>query len=136
MMKTTTVARAVSSLLLGYLFTLPALAQEGHPMTGVWVGDWGPSAQERNRVVIVMEWTGTELAGTINPGPNAIPFKSATVDPADWRLQAEAEVTNREGRPATYTIDGVLDDLGTYNRSIEGSWITGNVSGTFSITRQ
>ena len=33
-------------------------------------------------------------------------------------------------------IDGKLDDLGTYNRSLAGSWNVDKKPGTFSITRQ
>lgn len=135
-MKANTLARAVIPLFTGFFFALPTIAQEGHPMSGVWVGDWGLSAQQRNRVVIVLEWEDTELSGTINPGPNAIPLKVATADPADWSLHAEADATDTNGQPTSWVIDGKIDDLGTYNRSIEGSWKVGNQQGTFSITRQ
>jgi len=33
-------------------------------------------------------------------------------------------------------LDGKLDDLGTYNRSLNGSWSVDGRTGTFSITRQ
>ena len=53
-------------------FTIPAItrvaAQEGHPLIGTWSGDWGPSATQRNQVLIVMEWKTTTLSGVINPG--------------------------------------------------------------------
>jgi hypothetical protein len=122
--------------MVAVLLTRPAIAQEGHPMTGSWIGDWGPSKDQRTRVVVVMEWTGKELVGTINPGPNAIPIKTAKVDPTDWRLHIEAEGKGADGQPATYVIDGMIDDLGTYNRSIAGTWTVNSVKGDFSITRQ
>ena len=105
-------------------------------MAGSWVGDWGPTPTQRNRVVVVMEWTGQELVGSINPGPNAIPLKIATVDTSDWSLHIEADAEDAEGRPITYIIDGTIDDLGTYNRSIAGTWNFGATTGDFSITRQ
>lgn len=117
-------------------FTGLASAQEGHPMTGSWVGDWGVGPGPRNRVVIILEWTGTALTGTINPGPNAIPIISAVVDPADWSLHAQARGVDARGRDVTYTIDGKLDDLGTYNRTLAGTWQVGGQPGDFSITRQ
>jgi len=127
-------ARAASRLCLVCLFLfLPfAQAQEGHPMSGVWVGDWGFTASERNRVVVILDWTGTELTGTINPGPNALAAKSATADPTDWRLRMEVDA----GQGVTWSINGTIDDLGTYNRTIAGSWNAGAQQGTFSITRQ
>jgi hypothetical protein len=137
-MKAKTVARVAVSLLLllSALLAAPAIAQEGHPMSGSWVGDWGPTKDQRTRVVVVMEWTGKELAVTINPGPNAIPVKTAKVDPNDWRLHIEADGKDAEGRTVPYVIDGAIDDLGTYNRSIAGTWNAGAVKGDFSITRQ
>ena len=105
-------------------------------MSGSWVGDWGPSPTQRNRVVVVMEWTGAELVGSINPGPNAIPIRTATADPSDWSLHIEADATDDDGRPVPYIIDGTIDDIGTYNRTIAGTWNVGDTEGDFSITRQ
>jgi hypothetical protein len=139
MMKLNTVALATISLITYLIFAPLALAQEGHPMSGVWVGDWGQNAEQRNRVVIVLEWAGTELTGTINPGPNAIPIKSTSVtmmSPSDWGLHIEADGRNSRGQRATFMIDGTIDDIGTYNRSLAGTWNVGNEQGNFSITRQ
>jgi hypothetical protein len=129
---------------VGWLFVcllaaaLPAAvsSQEGHPMDGSWVGDYGPTPKQRTRVVVVMQWTGKELAVTVNPGPNAMPAKVVRVDTNDWRLHVEAEGKDAQGRPVSHVFDGAVDDLGTYNRSIVGTWTTGGVKGDFSITRQ
>jgi hypothetical protein len=129
-------ARAARRFCLFMLLVSAARAQEGHPMSGVWVGDWGFTAAERNRVVLVLDWSGTGLTGTLNPGPAAMPLTTATVNPDDWSVHLEAEARNREGQPVRYVIDGTLDDLGTYNRSLAGSWKVGTEQGTFSITRQ
>ena len=128
--------RVTSRILLALLLVSVAHAQEGHPLSGVWVGDWTLNGAEQKRVVVALDWMGTELTGTINPGPNAIPIKTATVDTADWSLHLEADARNSQGQPVSYVIDGKLDDLGTYNRSIAGSWNVGDEQGTFSITRQ
>jgi len=130
------VARVAVSLVVGLLLMLPVRAQEGHPMSGSWVGDWGPSKDQRTRVVVVMEWNGKELAGTINPGPNAAPIKVARVDTNDWRVHLEGDGKDAQGRPVSYVIDGAIDDLGTYNRSIVGTCNIGGVKGDISITRQ
>jgi hypothetical protein len=120
-------------LLVG--FAAPALAQEGHPMSGVWVGDWGVGTDSRQRVVIVLDWQGTQLSGVINPGQAAVPVKVARVDPSDWSVHLEAEA-KAAGRSEQWVLDGKLDDLGTYNRSLNGSWSVDGRTGTFSITRQ
>lgn len=128
--------RLVSRFCLALFFVSAADAQEGHPMSGVWVGDWTLQGAQPQRVVVVLDWLGTELAGTINPGPKAIPIKVATVDHTDWSLHLEADAPSGQGQAVKYVIDGKLDDLGTYNRSLAGSWNVGAEQGTFSITRQ
>jgi hypothetical protein len=135
-MKASTVARIALSLVIALTSLLPVKAQEGHPMSGSWVGDWGPTKTQRTRVVVAMEWTGKELKATINPGPNAIPAKVATVNPDNWSVHIEADGKDAQGQPAKYVIDGKIDDLGTYNRSIIGTWNVGSTKGDFSITRQ
>jgi hypothetical protein len=124
------------TLLIFLTLTSSAIAQEGHPMNGSWVGDWGPNETQRNRVVIEMKWTGKELAGTINPGANAIPMKIARVNPSDWSLHVEADAKDAQGRPITYIIDGKIVNLGAYNRAIVGTWNSGTTKGDFKITRQ
>ena len=136
MMKARTIARIALTAVAGFMLGLTAIAQEGHPMSGSWVGDFGPTKDQRTRVVVAMDWTGKELAVTINPGPNAIKAKVARVNPVDWSVHIEADGKDAQGRPAAYVIDGKIDDLGTYNRSIIGTWNVGGVKGDFSITRQ
>ena len=41
------------------------LAQEGHPLTGSWTGDWGPTPTERNSITLVMEWEGEKIGGFV-----------------------------------------------------------------------
>jgi hypothetical protein len=136
MMKAGTVARIAARLVVGFMLALPVAAQEGHPMDGSWVGDWGPTKDQRTRVVVAMEWTGKELIATINPGQNAIKAKVARVNPVDWSVHIEADGKDAQGRPVAYVIDGKVDDIGTYNRSIAGTWNAGATKGDFSITRQ
>ena len=112
------------------------LTQEGHPMTGTWVGEWGPTSAQQTRVVIVMKWTGKELAGTINPGPRAVPFRAATVNPEDWSVHIEADAADPQGRKVTYVIDGRIDQLGSYHRAITGTWVAGTTKNRFTVNRQ
>jgi len=130
------VARVAVSLIVGLLLMLPVRAQEGHPMSGSWVGDWGPTKDQRTRVVVVMNWNGKELVGSINPGPNGIPIKVARVDTNEWSLHLEGDGKDAQGKAVAYVIDGTIDDLGTYNRSIVGTCSIGGVKGDISITRQ
>jgi hypothetical protein len=58
-----------------------ALAQEGHPLKGSWLGDYGPNKTTRTQVFLVMDWDGKVISGMINPGTDNIPLKNATLTP-------------------------------------------------------
>ena len=62
-------------------------AQFGHPLTGSWSGDWGTSKDQRNRVLLDIQWDGKALRGTLNGAPLAV----ATVNPETWAVRFEAE---------------------------------------------
>ena len=44
----------VTALLVGSLGV--AIAQHGHPLVGTWSGYWGPYEEERNRVLLLLEY--------------------------------------------------------------------------------
>jgi hypothetical protein len=121
----------MAALVLG----LSAFAQEGHPLTGVWYGDWGPSATHRNQITIIMEWNGKNVTGIIDPGPDAIPIKTATLDSKTWTVRIEADAKNSAGAVVPYVAEGKLENIGSYNRTLTGTWNHGNVRGDFKITR-
>jgi hypothetical protein len=118
------------------MLAVSAWAQEGHPLKGSWLGDWGPSKADRNQVVVVMDWDGKQITGQINPGPNAIPITKATLEPKGWLVHLEADAKNAAGKTVHYVIEGKIENLGLYNRSIVGTWDHDNVKGDFKITRQ
>lgn len=110
----------------------PALNDgQGHPLKGSWIGEWGPSTTERLPVFIEMNWDGKAITGRLNPGPQAIPFTKADLNPADWTVRIEAA----QGAER-YTITGKIENLGSAARSITGTWVQGNRKGDFKITRQ
>ena len=111
-------------------------AQEGHPLVGTWYGDWGSSPRERNDVTVIMTWDGKTVGGTINPGPDAVPFKAATLDSKTWTVHIEAERAAKAGSAAVrYVIDGTLANLGSYNRTLSGTWTQGAAKADFKLTR-
>jgi hypothetical protein len=127
-------------MLAGIVLTCLAatvFGQEGHPLVGTWYGDWGPSPQQRNDVTVVMTWDGKTIGGTIDPGPDAVPFKTATLDSSTWTVHIEAERAAKAGGGAAvrYVIDGKLANLGSYNRSLSGTWTQGTTKGDFKLTR-
>ena len=120
----------VASALIGSAFP-----QEGHPLVGTWSGDWGPTPTHRNQVTIVMNWDGKNVSGIINPGPEVIPMKVVTLDSSKWTVHIEAQAKDQSGNPVNFVIDGKLDNILSYNRTLAGTWSHGNVKGDFKITR-
>jgi hypothetical protein len=116
--------------LLGLTLAVVALAQQGHPLTGTWSGDWGASPTQRNQMTFVMNWDGKNVTGIINPGPDAIPISSVYVDVTNWTVRIEADA-----KGAHISAEGRLEDIGSYHRTIKGTWHQGTVTGDFRLTR-
>jgi hypothetical protein len=111
------------------------LAQEGHPLTGTWSGDWGPTATARQHVTLVMRWDGDRIVGTINPGPDAIPLAGVLLDGTDWTVRLEADTHDAAGAAVRIVVEGRLEDIGSYHRTITGAWTQGTMTGRFRLTR-
>ena len=118
------------------LLTPAAVAQQGHPLVGVWSGDWGPTPAERHPVVVEMLWQNTTLSGNINPGePDAAAIKVGRLDSTKWTVHLEGEASEG-GKPLLIVVDGQLENLGSSKRTLSGTWTRGGVKGTFKITRE
>ena len=129
--------RIVVASLIGLVLTLnvfAAAAQEGHPLTGTWSGDWGPSAAQRTHITMVMTWDGKSVSGTINPGPDAIPVDTIGLDVTKWLVRFDANAKNASG-PVRITAEGRLDDIASAHRTISGTWQQGSTKGDFKLTR-
>ena len=106
-------------------------AQEGFPLDGTWRGERqgsGPSAT----IVMVMQWDGQKVTGVINPGPKSTPIADAKLIPQGWRVTITAQTA--AGRPISF--EGVIGDLGAYNRHIEGTWKEGGRSYHVRMVRE
>ena len=110
----------------------PALNEgQGHPLKGIWIGDWGPTKANRTPVLIQMDWNGKAVTGSISPDADKIQFTRAELDHTNWTVHLEAQSGG-----VKYVIDGKIENLGALNRSIAGTWTQGNQKGDFKITRQ
>ncbi len=127
--------RAVLGIVAGVVWFAPVFAQEGHPLSGTWHGDWGPAGGQRTRLVLFMKWDSKNITGIINPGPRAIPLASATLDPSKWTVHLEADGKDPAGNPVHIVADGKLDNIGSYNRTLTGAWMQGSAKGEFKLTR-
>ena len=112
-----------------------AVAQEGHPLKGSWIGTWEKNTSHGDDVLFVLSWDGKAISGMINPGTDDIKIKTATLDPDKWTVHFEADAKDKTG-PITYVIDGKIENLALPNRFIDGTWKSQRGSGKFHIQRQ
>ncbi len=117
-------------------WTTPAGAQEGFPLKGSWIGTWGPSKAHSEDIILVLNWDGKAISGTINPGTDDMAVKNASLNPEGWAVHLEADGKTSAGAPVHYVIDGKIENLPFKNRSVVGTWEGGSESGPFKITRQ
>lgn len=124
--------RLVSVIFLTCLFSGFSVAQEGYPLDGTWRGYWGVPGGEQTLVVIVMNWDGERINGRINPGRNMIFFEEASLDPENWIVRFKS--TTKEGQSVNF--QGVLENIGSYNRTITGTWTIDGVENQIVLTRE
>jgi hypothetical protein len=116
---------------LGLWLTMAVQSQEGFPLDGTWRGEWGPTGS-KTAVVIVMKWDGTSVSGMINPGRNVVRFNGPVLEPSDWTVHIEAQ--SADGQPIV--IDAKLEDLGSYSRTMTGTWQQAGVDQPFKMARE
>ena len=132
-----------------------ALAQEGQPAKGTWLGHWGPTLTVQSRIVVVIDHDGKTMSGVLNPGPNAVPLKIARLDitpgkPSPgkgvppvlpvFKVYFEADTRDAKGVPVAIVAEGTMHNVALPNRWVTGTWTQtsgGNtVKSEFKITRQ
>jgi hypothetical protein len=74
------VTLSLLSVLVSLTIVMSLAAQEGHPLKGSWLGDWG-AGSARNQVFVVFDWDGKVISGAINPGTETIVVKNASLNP-------------------------------------------------------
>jgi hypothetical protein len=142
-------------------FSGSAVAQEGHPLAGTWYGDFGESTGSRHDLTVVMNWDGKVTTGVVNPGPNAVPLKTVTLDikqgapgraavaaqgdqPAQAAVRGgmptflvhfEADAKNKAGGTDRFVFQGAIENPVAGNRVIRGTWTCGSDKGNFVLRR-
>ena len=112
-----------------------AAAQEGHPLSGTWSGDWGSTPTDRTHVTVVMNWDGKQVTGTWNPGPDSVPLTAVFLDPTTWTVRIEADPKDAAGKASHVAIEGRIEDLSSYHRRITGTWTRDAAKGDIKLTR-
>jgi len=128
-------AAVIFCLLAGLALTVSGLAQEGHPLTGTWYGEWKVGNGNGNHLTMELNWDGKEVKGIVNPGPDSYPLKVCTLDSSKWTVHMEADAKDDKGQPAHFVADGKLENIGSYNRTITGTWNYGTTKATFKLRR-
>jgi len=123
----------------------PVFAQWGHPLKGSWSGEWWLKKGDENRVLLDFDWDGKTLKGMLNPGTDNAAMQNLTLQtpPIDnvskamdpWLLHFEADVKDSSGKAVHYVVDGKMQNLGSYNRFITGTWMAGAQKGEFKVVR-
>src|SRR5262245_48027441 len=112
------------------------LAQEGHPLTGTWTGDWGAASGPRTHLTLVMNWEGDDkVTGVINPGPDSMTMQNIIVNFANWTVRIDAEAKDAAGKAIRVQADARLENMGSPRRQLVGTWRQGTVAGDFKVTR-
>ncbi|HEX4999344.1 MAG TPA: hypothetical protein VFY29_14040 [Terriglobia bacterium] len=153
-------AMGLALLTAGFFAVAPrAVAQEGHPLSGSWYGEWGKDAEQ---VTFIMKWDDKErdkggkvvtdpdgkerpvigrdgkpvfaVRGMFNPGPNSS-IATMTLDSAKWMVHIETDYKDDDGKVTHIVADGKLETMGSYNRTIKGTWTQGNAKGDFKLRR-
>jgi hypothetical protein len=114
---------------------LPVTAQEGHPLTGTWHGNWGPNATDRTDVTFVMEWDGDNISGIINPGFDVMRIQNARLEHPGWKVHLETDAKDAAGKTVHVVIDGVIENVTYARRQIVGTWTQGGRSNDFKLVR-
>ena len=129
-------AAVLVCVLAGLVVTATGVAQEGHPLTGIWYGDWGAAnAAQRNHLTIQLQWDGKAVTGLVNPGPDSYPLKIVTMDSSKWTVHIEGDAKEEKGGTSKVVADGKLENVGSYNRTLTGTWSQGATKGTFKLKR-
>jgi hypothetical protein len=113
-----------------------AVAQEGFPLKGSWVGEWGPSKQHSDDLLMVINWDGKAITGMVNPGTDNMALKTATLKPEGWTVHFEFDGKDAKGAAVSYILDGKIENLPFTNRSVTGTWKGGAETGKFKLVRQ
>ena len=124
--------KIVSVFLLWVIVQGVAVAQEGFPLDGTWRGFWGLPGGEETLAVIVMNWDGEAISGRINPGRNMIFFEEASLEAESWTLSFTS--TSKAGEAIAF--EGVLENIGSYKRTITGTWSIAGVDNVLVLTRE
>ena len=117
-------------LLLGACASQPASPPPADdPLTGNWSGDYGPDSTRRDPVALELHWDGTNLRGTVNPGPRGLELTKASFNKETGAINMEFDAF-ANGNTVHFVIEGKVN-----GDTITGDWHRGNQKGDFRVTK-
>ena len=126
-MKAKTIGIIFLLILSGFLTLRPRETED--PVTGAWIGTWGPTPIHRMDVIVELRWDGKTLSGAANSGGQVIEFRNSSFDPRTGAVHLEADALNA-GKVAHYVINGKVE-----GRAMFGTWKHGDRKGDFKLLR-
>jgi hypothetical protein len=113
----------------------PLVAQEGHPMSGTWSGDWGTSPKgERNHTTLILQFDGKAVTGLVDPGPDSATIRVATLDSRTWTVRFEYDLKDKNGKASPFVVTAKLENASSRpNRAIVGTYTHAGTKGDFKI---
>jgi hypothetical protein len=101
------------------------------PITGTWVGEWGPSPSRQTEVTLALKWDGSTLTGTVDPDRRPFALTKGSFDPKTNAVKMELDGPNPSGETVHYVIDGTV--AGT---TMSGTFDRAGQKGTFKIEKK
>jgi hypothetical protein len=95
-----------------------SVAQEGFPLDGTWRSNSTAQDGSQRTIVLVLQWDGKSVTGTINPGPKGTDFTGGKLNPDGWQFTLDV----KDAKGVTIHFAGALSNLGKYNRVLAGKW--------------
>lgn len=103
------------------LFSGAVMAQEGFPLDGTWRGEVLNKDGSHRTIVLVMQYDGKQVNGTMNPGPEGVDFTGGKLTPEGWKFA----LAFKGAKGVSTQFDGTISNLGKYNRVLAGRWTEG-----------
>jgi TRAP-type C4-dicarboxylate transport system substrate-binding protein len=104
------------------------------PVSGAWLGDWGPGPTSRNRIRLSLVWEGAAVTGTLQSVDRQhpdVPLQKSTFDPKTNSIHLEATVPGARGAAVMrHVVDGKLS-----GDTVSGSWTAGASKADFKLSR-
>lgn len=138
-------------LVAALALAMPGAAQEGHPLTGTWYGQFTEGTDPHD-LTILLDWDGARITGVVHPGPDQIPIQSAVMDitpgvpaaegerstegtPPEFHVRFEVNAPSTAGGTDNFVFEGMIFNPVAGNRRIVGTWTCGDERGSFQLRR-